>query len=114
MVTKIKPIKKLDNLKNKIPDIVILVHKDPEKAFTLIGKPHLSDLDKSLEFEPYLLLNFVIDIPSSTFYEEISAMYTRHISEIYTKLFPGEEKFIYDKNSFSKKAKIELYELINE
>lgn len=108
MITKIKPIKCLDNLKKEIPKTLILIHKELDKAFTLIGKPKFYSSKKSLELEHYLFLSFVIDMQSTTCYEGISEMYSKHVCES----FP--ESFIYNPNDFSKEAKVELYELINE
>ena len=105
MIALIKPIKSLDDLKNRVPENLILVHKDPKKSFTVIGKPEPYTLEKGLKLNFSLLLSFVIDIPSTRFYEGLFEMYSKHVYETYP------ESFIYKPKEFLDDAVLELYEM---
>ena len=108
MITHIKPIERLEDLGEDMPEKLILIHRDPKRSFTLIGHPREYNSKEGLILDETLPISFVIDIFASKYYEGISEMYSKAISE------ENLETWDYNPNEYPTCSVVELFELWDE
>lgn len=108
MVTKIKPIKSLDDLKHDMPETLVLIHKDEFNTFTIIGEPRFNS-EKVLEFTPFLDFGYIIDILETKSYEYLNVKYLEKFGQ--TKQEHTTFPFIYNPKEFPKNSEVILYKM---
>jgi hypothetical protein len=75
VAVKIERIARLDDLKRGFPEFVLLIHKDRERGFSVLGEPRAYAAASGLDLGATLLLDFVIDVDATRSFDGLLELY---------------------------------------